>query len=107
MSAFITWARVIYERQAYAVREAMTEEERERIDRVIEVIKNAPEDGSHYANASDGTILRQMTGGNIHVIYVVKHWAIGRVLGITTIEIRDWEPLDTGDVQGATKKRRR
>ena len=58
------------------------------------VIKNAPEDGKFYALAPDNTRLLQITGANMHVIYAVKYWPIGRVLLIVTIEIRDWEPRE-------------
>ena len=54
--------------------------ERARFDRILSVIKNAPEDGKFYALAPDNTRLLQMTGANMHVIYAVKYWPIGRVL---------------------------
>ena len=88
----LTWARVVYAHEAYAVREAMDQEHRRRLDRIITVIKNAPEDGLFVRQAPDGAVLRQMTGADTHVVYAVKYWEIGRVLLIVTIEIRDWEP---------------
>lgn len=39
-------------------------------------------------------MIRQVSVCELHVQYTVKDWAIGRVLLITTIEIRHWEPLD-------------
>jgi len=90
----LTWARVVRSPRADAVYQQMNDAERARFDRIIAVIKNAPEDGKFYAMAPDNARLLQMTGANMHVIYTVKYWPIGRVLLIITIEIRDWEPRE-------------
>lgn len=88
----LIWARVVRSPRADAVYRRMNDVERARFARILLVIKNAPEDGKFYALAPDNTRLLQMTGANMHVIYGVKYWPIGRVLLIVTIEIRDWEP---------------
>ncbi|NNJ13702.1 hypothetical protein EKD04_025585 [Chloroflexales bacterium ZM16-3] len=90
----LTWARVVFSPQADAIRQRMDQEHIHRLRRVIQVIKNAPEDGKFFAEESDGTVLRQMTGADTHVIYSVVFWPVGRVLRIARIEIRDWQPLD-------------
>jgi hypothetical protein len=63
---------------------------------VIEVIKNGPEDGLYAGEDDHGYTLRQMSAADIHVIYRVTLWTIGRVLLVYDIEIRDWEMLDDG-----------
>ena len=90
----LIWARVMRSPRADAVYRRMNNAERARFARILAVIKNAPEDGKFYALAPDNTRLLQMTGANMHVIYGVKYWPIGRVLLIVTIEIRDWEPRE-------------
>jgi hypothetical protein len=91
----LIWARVALSPRADAVHRQMNDAEHARFGQIIAVIKNAPEDGKFYALASDNTRLLQMTGANMHVIYAVKYWPIGRVLLIVTIEIRDWEPKES------------
>ncbi|WP_129629368.1 hypothetical protein [Candidatus Oscillochloris fontis] len=90
----LTWAQVVFSRDADAMRRSMDAVHRERLKNIITVIKNGPEDGLFAAQAADGTILRQMTGADTHVVYAVTFWQIGRVLLIVRIEIRDWIPLD-------------
>lgn len=87
----LIWAGVPHGPRADTVYRRMSAAERARFDRIIAVIKNAPEDGKFYALAPDNTRLLQMTGANMHVIYAVKYWPIGRALLIVTIEIRDWK----------------
>ncbi len=90
----LIWARVVFSPQADAIRQRMDQAHIHRLKRVIQVIKNAPEDGLFSRETPDGTVLRQMTGMDTHVVYAVKYWTVGRVLVIVTIEIRDWEPRD-------------
>jgi hypothetical protein len=90
----LTWARVdILDAPRRLLRSA-TDRQRALFWRIVSVIKNAPEDGLFYRQEPDNTVLRQMTGAEMHVIYAVKYWPIGRVLQVVTIEIRDWEPRD-------------
>lgn len=90
----LTWARVVFSRDADAMRRTMDTAHQERLKRIIAVIKNGSEDGPFAGQTVDGTILRQMTGADTHVVYAVTYWQIGRVLLIVRIEIRDWTPLD-------------
>lgn len=92
----LTWARVVYSRQADAVKRSMDEEHLNRLRAAIEVIKNGPEDGDFAGHDADGVPLRQMTAADTHVIYQIVFWEVGSVLRIALIEIRSWEPLDTG-----------
>lgn len=92
----LTWAKVVFSRQADALRQRMDREHVRRLAQVIAVIKNGPEDGPVAGYDADGNLLRQMTGADTHVIYHVTFWPIGRVLQIALIEIRDWEPLESG-----------
>lgn len=103
----VTWARVVYSRQADAVKRAMDEAHRDRLKAAIEVIKNGPEDGDFAGHDTEGVPLFQMTAADTHVIYQVVFWEIGRVLRIALIEIRDWAPLDTGPTQGTRRRSRR
>ncbi|PDW03567.1 hypothetical protein [Candidatus Viridilinea mediisalina] len=84
----LVWARVVFSPAADRVRQ--------RLARVISVIKNGPEDGHFAGYDANGHVLRQMTGADTHVIYRVNFWPIGRVLLIVWIEIRDWAPLESG-----------
>jgi hypothetical protein len=73
----------------------MDQAHRARLSRVISVIKNGPEDGKFFSQEADGPVLRQMSGGDTHVVYAVAYRVIGRVLRIVFIEIRDWEPRES------------
>ena len=86
------WARIVLTPRAQAVLTAMDEEHRARFWRIVAVITNAPGDGAFFMQATDGTVLRQMTGMDTHVIYAVRYWPVGRVLQVALIEIRDWQP---------------
>ncbi|RRR68051.1 MAG: hypothetical protein EI684_18070 [Candidatus Viridilinea halotolerans] len=90
----LRWARVVYARQAYAMIQTMGNEHRRLFDAAIAAIKNGPDDGQFVAKEADGTIIRQFSAQDVHVQYAVKFWTIGRVLLVTLIEIRHWEPLD-------------
>lgn len=95
----LVWARIAFSPHADAVRRQMDQTHRDRLDRVITVIQQSPEDGDIYGTMTDGTRLRQKTGADTHVIYAVKYWPVGRVLLIVFIEIRDWEPLDDSNIR--------
>ena len=88
----LTWARVALSPRAQATLEQLTEAQRVRFWQIVSVIKNAPDEGAFYMRNSDGSIARQMTGADTHVIYTVRFWPIGRVLLIVLIEINDWVP---------------
>jgi hypothetical protein len=101
----LTWARVVYAADAWAAREAMSTDERRLLSAAIAAIKNGSEDGAFIAEDEDGTVIRQMSAQQVHVQYAVKFWAIGRVLLITFIEIRHWEPLDDSPTMGTLRRR--
>jgi hypothetical protein len=90
-----TWARVALSPRAQAVLDTLTPAQRTRFWQIVSVIKHAPEDGAFYMRNADGSISRQMTGADTHVIYTVRFWPIGRVLLIVLIEISDWQPWYT------------
>lgn len=101
----LAWARVMYNRQSWHAKQELSDEQRMLLDIAIAFIKNGPEDGIVIGtDAADGTVIRQVSVREIHVQYAVKYWHIGRVLLVTTIEIRHWEPLDDGPTLG-TKRR--
>lgn len=89
----LVWARVVFSPGADATRRTLDREHLARLKRVIAVIKNGPEDGLFAGQAADGTVLRQMTGADTHVVYAVTFWPVGRVLLVVRIEIRDWTPV--------------
>lgn len=104
----LTWDRVVYNRQAWHAREALSSTHRQLLDSAIDCIKNGPEDGLPVGeDDQDGTVIRQISVRELHVQYTVKYWQIGRVLLITTIEIRHWEPVDDGLTLGTKRRRRR
>lgn len=104
----LTWARVNYTAAAWRAKQQMSDEERALLDRAIAFIKHGPEDGIEIGRDDDDrTVIRQISVRQVHVQYTVTFWQVGRVLLITTIEIRHWEPLDDGPTLGTKRRRRR
>jgi hypothetical protein len=92
----LIWARIVFSRDADLVLHGLDQQHRQRLAAVIAVIKNGPEDGLYAGEDDHGHALRQMSAADTHVIYRATCWAIGRVLLIYHIEIRDWDMLDDG-----------
>lgn len=104
--SMIKWISVNFSPQAQAIRETLDAQEKRRLNTIIQAIKNAPRDGHFYAPPPNpGEPLRQMTGGNMHVIYRANVVSLGWLLQIVLIEIRDWQMLDDGEVYGRRRKR--
>ena len=97
----LVWARVVYTRQAWQLKEETSDEYRRLLDIAIDFIKNGPDDGIPVGeDDEDGTVIRQVSVQDLHVQYTVKYWPNGRALLTTTIEIRHWEPLDDPSTLG-------
>ncbi|PDV96810.1 hypothetical protein [Candidatus Chloroploca asiatica] len=102
----LTWARVNYAMRAWQVRQQMSADERSLLDSALAFIKHGPEDGLVVGtDEGDGTVIRQVSVRQIHVQYAVKLWQVGRVLLITMIESRHWEPLDDGPTLSSQGRR--
>jgi len=103
----LVWARVVYSRPAWQLKEEASDAHRWLLNIAIDFIKNGPDDGIPVGeDAEDGTVIRQVSVQELHVQYTVKYWPIGRALLITTIEIRHWEPLDDTPTLGTKRSQR-
>jgi len=86
------WVRIALSPRAQSLYDVMEPSQQKRFWHIVAVIRQAPEDGAFFMRNADGSMVRQMTGANLHVISTVRMWPIGRVLLIALIEINDWQP---------------